>query len=330
MILPGHLNKLLDVLSSRQILLVDLRAPPDYEKSHIHNSVNFRVPASFVQRASFEMIEKALGDESSRAIFSQWYTSKCVVFYDRLVEYAWECPTAEALFQKFKSKGWDGQGFILKGHYREFSDSFDKYIGGQKMKENAKKYLESLQERAPEKRVCFLASAASSSHTNNILQKETQRQYDDWLKLLEEEDRGLPTDLPPASKEKRIESMVSHQKTLEDEFERRLPSLYRKALDLPPDDNFDRKAPLVAPLSRGLAKMQHAESAGGVDSKSGYPDFPNKLQDQHLADDDDLSDSDDEYQKGGNKASEDAGGSGGDPPKKGRSRNLLKMLRSGR
>jgi hypothetical protein len=327
MILPGHLNKLLEILSSQQILLVDLRAPADYEMSHIHDAINFRAPASFVQRASFEMIEKALGDESSRATFNHWHTSKCVVFYDRVVEYTWECPAAESLFQKFRSKGWDGQGFILKGHYREFSDSFDKYIGGQKMKENAKKYLESLQERPPQKRVCFLESATQNSHTN-LQEKETRRQYDDWLKELEEEDRGLPTELPPASKDQRIQFMVSHQKDLEDEFERRLPSLYRKALDLPRDDNFDRKAPLVEHLSRGLAKMQHPESAG-ADSKSGYPDFPNKHQDQ-LADDDDQSDSDDDYQRAGNKGSEDAGGSGGDPPKKGRSRNLLKMLRSGR
>jgi hypothetical protein len=153
MILPGHLNTLLDSVSPNQLLLVDLRSAVEYERSHIHGSINFRAPASFVQRAPLELMERALADDSSRATFNKWSTSKCVVFYDRHVEFPWECPTAEALIQRFRSKRWTGQGFILKGHYREFSDSFDKYITGQKMSSHAQKYLESLQDRSLQKQV---------------------------------------------------------------------------------------------------------------------------------------------------------------------------------
>lgn len=153
MILPGHLNKLLEIFPTGQIVMIDLRSPAEYVQSHIHGAINFRAPASFVSRASMEMIEKALPDEASRSSFNKWYTSKCVVFYDKVVEYTWEAPAADALFQKFKSKGWTGQCFVLKGHYREFSHSFDKYIIGKNTTNNAKEYLASLQDVSWDKTV---------------------------------------------------------------------------------------------------------------------------------------------------------------------------------
>lgn len=155
MILPGHLNNLLEIVSLHEMLLIDLRSPSDYERSHIHGAINFRAPASFVRRASLEMIERTLPDEPSRETFRHWDTSRCIVFYDRHVEYSWECPTGEALIQKLRGKTWKGQGFILKGHYREFSASFDKYIGGQVITGSARKYLESLQERSLRPEVCI-------------------------------------------------------------------------------------------------------------------------------------------------------------------------------
>ncbi|KAJ8117288.1 hypothetical protein ONZ43_g4245 [Nemania bipapillata] len=115
MILPGHLNKLLEIFPTGQIVVIDLRPSIDYCRSHIHGAINFRAPASFVSRASMEMIEKALTDEASRSSFDKWYTSKCVVFYDKVVEYPWEAPVAEAFFHKFKNKHWAGQCFVLKG-----------------------------------------------------------------------------------------------------------------------------------------------------------------------------------------------------------------------
>jgi rhodanese-related sulfurtransferase len=155
MILPGHLNKLLEIFPTGQIVVIDLRPRADYQRSHIHGAINFRAPASFVSRASMEMIEKALTDEASRSSFDKWYTSKCVVFYDKVVEYPWEAPVAEAFFRKFKSKHWPGQCFVLKGHYREFSQSFDKYIVGFNTTDKATEYLASLQDVSWEKSVSF-------------------------------------------------------------------------------------------------------------------------------------------------------------------------------
>ncbi|RYP79155.1 hypothetical protein DL771_000133 [Monosporascus sp. 5C6A] len=289
MILPGHLNRLLEVVPSSQVLIVDLRSPADYERSHIYGAINYRAPASFVSRATLELVEKALPNEATCSVFRTWYDCKCVVFYDRHVEFAWEAPTAEALYQKFRTKGWTGQCFVLKGHYREFSESFDKYIVGIKMTDNARAYLPSLQEKTRE---------------------ETDAQlYEEWFKQLEDEDRHH-TDLVPTVKAERMEAMVRHQKKVEDEFERHQPSLHRKALDLQPavqDGRWDVKGPMVAPLARGIAKLHDTGTgagsgkAAGADTKTSYQSYPGKSrhQEKHLAtppgvEDYDLLESDEE------------------------------------
>lgn len=147
MILPGHLNTLLEIYPSKGILLVDLRSSTDFERSHIHDAINLRAPLSFVESTSLEMIEDTFMDDQSRRSFSKWSQFKCVVFYDRVIEFDWECPVADALYNKFRRKGWRGQCFILKGHYREFSASFDKYISGAKMTSEAKEYVDSLRQQ---------------------------------------------------------------------------------------------------------------------------------------------------------------------------------------
>ncbi|KAI1156002.1 hypothetical protein F4825DRAFT_362728 [Nemania diffusa] len=250
MVLPGHLNKLLEIFPTGQIVVIDLRPNIDYHRSHIHGAINFRAPASFVSRASMEMIEKALTDEASRSSFDKWYTSKCVVFYDKVVEYPWEAPVAESFFHKFKSKHWPGQCFVLKGHYREFSQSFDKYIVGVNTTEKATEYLASLQNVSWEKN------------------KDDHQRYDDWLKLLDDEDRVHTTELQPALKSERLQVTESQQQTLEYEFKCAFPNLHRQAQNRPPDDNWSVKAPMVAYLESGLAKMQHE---AGLTRHSTFP-----------------------------------------------------------
>lgn len=146
MILPGHLNKLLQIYPAKGILLVDLRSTTEFERSHIHDAINLRAPLSFIETTSLEMIEDTIMDDQSRRSFSKWSRFKCLVFYDRVIEFSWECPVAEALYAKFRQKGWQGQCFILKGHYREFSASFDKYISGAKMTREAKDYIDGLRQ----------------------------------------------------------------------------------------------------------------------------------------------------------------------------------------
>ncbi|KAI0382901.1 hypothetical protein F5Y04DRAFT_34974 [Hypomontagnella monticulosa] len=325
MILPGHLNRLLEIFPTGQIVMIDLRSPYDYEQSHIHGAINFRAPASFVTRATMEMIEKALPDETSRSSFNKWYTSKCVVFYDKVVEYTWEAPAADALFQKFKSKGWTGQCFVLKGHYREFSHSFDKYIVGANTTSNAKEYLASLQDISWDKT------------------KDDHQRYDDWLKLLEGEDRVHSTDLVPAVKAERVDATVKHQKQIEHEFEKTQPSLYREAVDRKPDGNWGIKGPMVSHLERGIAKMQEAGKGVGMGRSAAPPSDYRRAVDKLSMSDYDLLESEDEHlshdstpPRTGSVPPHKLAADEAPPEKKGRSglgggRGLLgKIMRSGR
>lgn len=277
MILPGHLNKLLEVVPQNEVLMVDLRSPADFERSHIHGAINFRAPASFVSRATIDLIEKALPSEEARSAFAKWHECKCVVFYDRHVEFAWEAPTAEAFYQKLRSKGWVGQCFVLKGHYREFSASFDKYIEGTKMTDNARDYILTLQEKSEEKQVRDYRQRLLVVLAN-LEQNQDSQLYDEWFRQLEDEDTHH-TDLVPAVKAERMEAMVQHQRKLEDEFERQQPSLHRKIMHLEPghhDEKWDVMGPMVAPFARSIAKMQQHDPSGtltgtGLGNETGKP-----------------------------------------------------------
>lgn len=148
MILPGHLNRLLEIYPTN-VLLIDLRQHSEFERAHIHRAANLRLPRVFIQHSSIDMIERAFADEDSRRSFAEWSSAKCVVFYDRAVEFTWECPTADALLEQFRRQGWMGKGFVLKGPFREFSVSYDKYIVGAKMSKSAQEYIDSLGKSTP-------------------------------------------------------------------------------------------------------------------------------------------------------------------------------------
>jgi hypothetical protein len=142
----------------------------------------------------------------------------------------------------------------------------------------------------------------------------------------------------PAVKTERIEATVQHQKDLEDELERLQPSLYRKALDLKPDGNWDIKAPIVEHLSRGLEKMQESgKQRGGGDSIK-HPGYPDKLrQNMYTAEGHESMDSDEEphakdsaFPATDAKSTPEESSGPGTDLKKGRGRNVWKMLRSAR
>ena len=278
MILPGDLQQLLDIFPPKQILVVDLRAPSAFEKSHIHEAINLRTPTNFIEHTSLEMIQDTIPDDQSRRTFAKWSQSRCVVFYDRVVEFNWECPVADAVYDKFRRKGWSGECFILKGHFHEFSSSFDKYISGNKITREAKDYLDSLRQQS----------------TTGPGLKEAEERYKVWLRERDDTDRA-PTELTPSKKAERVRAVEEHQRELEAELETRFPALYKKAQGLRPPtrtptyrtvaesapgyapartdkkgDDFDPS--LVEPLVRGLEKMR--EAAAGASSGQLRPTTP--------------------------------------------------------
>ncbi|KAM5345466.1 hypothetical protein ACJ41O_011328 [Fusarium nematophilum] len=254
MILPANLNELLDISTAGQTLLLDLRSLSEYQRSHIKGAIHLRAPQSFLRPASLDMIERAFADAQSRRTFSYWQRSRSIVFYSRGLEHPWECPPAEILVEKLWACGWNGHCFILKGHYREFSDSFARHIyrhqdplsqgdaGGDQAKESA-------------------AASQEASPAN-------QREFADLLSRLEREDQLRHLGTSPGQNEERTTALEEHEKELENEFQTRFPALYKKAQDVhgagvgrSDDDSFVTKAQMVEYLDRGLTKIRDAQAA---------------------------------------------------------------------
>jgi hypothetical protein len=276
MILPAELNALLEIFpSNKSVLLVDLRLSTDFEKSHVHGAINLRAPLSFIQNMTLESIQDTFVDDQSRRSFSRWIQSRCVVFYNRVVEYNWDCPVADALYERFRRKGWLGECFILKGHYREFSASFDKYISGSKMTGEAKEYLDSLRENPTPNQVRFHCSEGTPLESPNQLtrvQKEINQRharYEQWLQAFENQDRTVGMELSEAQRIERLKIVEEHQKELEIEFEMRFPALHKKSRNLKPG----------APTSRapgGTSNRQWEYNKPGMLTTFGEPKWQGK------------------------------------------------------
>ena len=276
-ILAGHLNDLLGIFTPAQVLFIDLRSPSEFQKSHIHGAINLRVPLKFLKTASLDMLGRTFTDEQSRRAFSRWSRMRCMVVYDRNIEVALECPVALALLEKFRSEGsWSGRCFLLKGPFREFSLSYDKYITGDRMTKAAKKYEDSLRSATPP--------------TLDTLRQKHAR-FEEWLRRVEREVPTTENDIAPAVVSERAMVVDEHQRELEAEFKARFPDLYKNMENPPPsrappapprqdkgatnqgDDYFNSmKGPLVGHLATGLDKMRETANGG---SQAGYS-FPNE------------------------------------------------------
>lgn len=344
LVFPGHLNKLLEIIPPNRVLFIDVRSPTDFDKSHIYGAVNLRVPTSFVDH-SYDLLSLAFTDDQSRRTFARGPPSRCIIFYDRVIEVAWECPMAEALVRQLREKnGWDGDYYVLKGHYREFSSSFDKYITGDKMTQAAKDYKDSLRQRPP-------------PSPEEVEQMEER--YGEWKTLVDSESQTQLTDSSSKLDERR-QAVEQHQAELEAELESRNPVLYRKAMGLRPmplkslpgigatslNHGIEPRAELVEPFSRGLEKMQGQGSGPGQASYkgagSGYDKYDKlgELADGSASASDDFDDMDarDEYlqDEGGFLRAGDLGGMGrgggggssSTEGRRGRERSFWKRIRT--
>ncbi|TDZ18558.1 hypothetical protein Cob_v008567 [Colletotrichum orbiculare MAFF 240422] len=212
MILPHHLHRITEILPLSRILLIDLRPPADFERSHIRGAINLRAPLKFVKDAPLDLIERAFPDAASRQKFGQWQSTTCIAVYSRAVDSTWECPLADLLYQKFKSWGWLGRCFVLKGHYREFSVSYSASLAGS---------------RNPR-------SIINVAHDDPRTSESTQDlAYETLLGQIDSEEGRLNPSAPgPTASSDRARAATQHEQNLETEFRRRVPDLYRKALDV--------------------------------------------------------------------------------------------------
>ncbi|RBR12618.1 uncharacterized protein FIESC28_08575 [Fusarium coffeatum] len=245
MILPAVLGELLEIALPGQSLILDLRSSMEYQRSHIKGAIHLRAPQSFIRPASLDMIERAFPDAQSRRTFSRWQQARCIVFYSRGLECPWECPSAESLLDKFLACGWSGRCFILKGHYREFSDSFSKHI-----------------HRAQDEGFERSLSKSSTNASQSMLGNENE--FANLFARLEKEGHSQNLGSSPGYDKERTTALVEQERVLETEFQNHFPALFRKAQDVhsaarPDNDSFVTKAQMVEYLDRGLTKIRDTQ-----------------------------------------------------------------------
>lgn len=141
MILPAHFNELVDILPQNELVVLDLRTRSLFERSHVHNAASMRLPVVFIEHSTLDTIRRAIEPPHSRRTFMAIPTARAVVLYDHVLEVPQQCPAALALHTRLRAEGWTGETFILKGHFKEFADSFDRCIESSNMTQAAADFL---------------------------------------------------------------------------------------------------------------------------------------------------------------------------------------------
>lgn len=257
MILPAALFELLDMSLPGQILMFDLRSAYEFDRSHIHGALNLRAPMSFLQIAPLEVIERCFDDEDSRKAFAARLQYKCLLFYSKGVDSPTACPSAGVILHKLRENGWFGDCFILKGNFREFSVSFDKFIVGPKAAPDARAWSTRWLEMMP----------------SGSAEIESKQRYAQWLEDRRSEDTQQTSPYTPEQLAENAERLESQERELEAEFREQHNDLYRKARDLQADHearHSGSRAEMVQYLDRGLGKLR-GELSGPLDHEPAAP-----------------------------------------------------------
>ena len=231
MILPADLNRLLELSLPGHVLMFDMRTSKDFGRSHILDAIHFRVPQSYLNPAPLDLIEAVLPDGAKKA--PEWIRAKCMVFYSRSFESSFECPAAEIMAAKLRKEGWLGRAFILRGHYREFSHTFNNYVVDAHGQQSAHSMLATDADR-----------------------ETADQEYAAWLAHVETEDRARPQLHSPGTQSpERFEALEANEKELEAEFKTLHGHLFKKVTEVE-----GNTADMVEYLDRGLAKMRDTQT----------------------------------------------------------------------
>jgi hypothetical protein len=283
-----RLDGLLRILPRGHRLLLDTRPDAARQKRWLDDSVHFRVPADFIARAaSLDQVGCAFAAQRDMDRFARWREACCIVFYAEDVEFAWECPAADALLDKLRAAGWGGRCFVLAGQFGRFRRQFPQHVQSRKDSVGAAAAAAAAADAGA------AAAAASSSPAPSNPPSEVQA-YEAWLAQVDGGAAAPPHSsdvLAPSAINDRRRAAEEFERTLADEFTRRFPVLYKESHvheeRLQPFEGAApaaegkgkgklvedgaaaaRQAALAAPLERGLERMRAAAAVDGSTAAS--------------------------------------------------------------
>lgn len=116
--------------SQQDLILLDLRPFTHFSHANIKGALNLCIPTTLLKRRSFDMqkLESTFTDDDAKRNFSRWRQCRYIVAYDAATADPKDTGPLLNVLRKFTAEGWSGQGMILRGGFKAFSDRFPSLI----------------------------------------------------------------------------------------------------------------------------------------------------------------------------------------------------------
>ncbi|CAK3823275.1 related to tyrosine- phosphatase non-receptor type 12 [Lecanosticta acicola] len=126
---PQHIVNLLNSKTD-EILLLDLRVATQYATSHAVGALNLCIPTTLLKRPSFNVqkLAETFKDDEQRGRFENWRNASYIIVYDGNSATLKDATICSNTIKKFRSEGFEGALYIVKGGFLEFSKRFPSYV----------------------------------------------------------------------------------------------------------------------------------------------------------------------------------------------------------
>ena len=130
LVTPQHVINLVDSAAD-EILILDLRVSTQYACSRLRGALNLCIPTTLLKRPSFNVQKLAETFEkgsAERAKFENWMSTRYLIVYDATSAQLKDATTCLNTLKKFRSEGYKGALYAIKGGFHDFSKNFPNYL----------------------------------------------------------------------------------------------------------------------------------------------------------------------------------------------------------
>ncbi|GFF53158.1 hypothetical protein IFM51744_09980 [Aspergillus udagawae] len=108
------------------VLLLDVRPYAHYTRGHIKGSLNLCIPTTLLKRTSFgtQKLANTFTSDIDRRSFARWKQCRYIIVYDAATLDMKDAAPMLNVLNKFAAEGWNGEGSILRGGFKVFSNQF--------------------------------------------------------------------------------------------------------------------------------------------------------------------------------------------------------------
>ncbi|RKF77170.1 Tyrosine-protein phosphatase 1 [Golovinomyces cichoracearum] len=133
----SEVRRIIEQMSEKSFLLLDLRVFPQYSQSRIKGALNLCIPTTLLKRPSFNLkkMSDTFTNELEKEKFSQWPVAKHIIVYDVGSDEKKDAGPALHTLKKFAVEGWKGTSYILQGGFKEFAKDYPSLIDNRSFEE---------------------------------------------------------------------------------------------------------------------------------------------------------------------------------------------------